>query len=542
LAIYTTYQHMKPRNIFPLFFLLFFSSITLPHEGNAQEKPNVLWISVEDLSPRLAAYGDSTVSTPNIDRLAKEGVVYEHVYTTAGVCSPARNAIITGRYQTSNGGHNMRTIGNTYPEKTGLPKSYNSVPPHYVKCFPEYLRAEEYYTSNNVKTDYQFEAPVTVWDEVSETADWQKRGKRQPFFTVINFTTTHESQVWKRDKNQLRVDPKTVPVPPYYPDNTIIRHDIARHYSNVSELDDQIGEVLKKLEKDGILDKTIIFFWGDHGDGLPFYKREVYKRGLHVPLIIRHPNKAMAGTRNTDMISAIDFGPTVLSLAGISTPPQMHGRAFLGQYKGESRTYIFGARDRVDSEYDRVRSVMNKKYQYIRNFYPQRPLYMNVEYRKQQPIMQEILRLHEAGELNQKQAFWFKETKAEEELYDLELDPFQLSNIVHKKENVGILEELRFQMDKWLIETNDLGRVPEKELIKMMWNGSDSPPITENPTAEIIESKLFINCKTLGASIGYREKGTDKWHVYTSPISINKPIEIIAHRIGYEPSETMTFK
>lgn len=533
---------MKLKNPFLLVTVLFCSLSFLSSITNAQEKPNILWISVEDLSPRLAAYGDNTVSTPHIDRLAKEGVVYENVFTTAGVCSPARNAIITGRYQTSNGGHNMRTLYNTYPEKTGLPKSYNSVPPPSVKCFPEYLRAEGYYTSNNVKTDYQFEAPVTVWDEVSNTADWRGRDKDQPFFTVLNFTTTHESQVWKRAKNKLRVDPNIVTVPPYYPDNEIIRQDIARHYSNVSELDDQVGEVLKKLEDDGLLDKTIIFFWTDHGDGLPFYKREIYKRGLHIPLIIRHPNKTMAGTRNSDMISAIDFGPTVLSLVNLPTPPQMHGRAFLGRYKGELRTYIFGARDRLDSEYDRVRSVMNKKYQYIRNFFPQRPLYMNVEYRKQQPGMREILRLNEAGELNQQQAFWFKETKAEEELYDLERDPFQLNNIIKEEGNEVVLEELRFQMDKWITETNDLGRIPEKELVKMMWNGNDSPPATANPEMEKSDNKSVILCQTQGASIGYREKGTEKWHVYTSPISVNKPIEVIAHRIGYEPSEIVSFK
>lgn len=523
--------------------LIFLSSFNFfPPAAYAQDQPNILWISAEDLSPRLAAYGDNTVATPNIDRLAKEGVVYENVFTTAGVCSPARNAIITGRYQTSNGGHNMRTLGNTYPEQTGLPKSYNSVPPHDVKCFPEYLRAAGYYTTNNEKTDYQFEAPITVWDEVSNTADWRGRAKNQPFFTVINFTTTHESQVWKRDNNKLRVDPKSVPVPPYYPDNDIIRNDIARHYSNISELDDQIGEVLKKLEDDGLLEKTIIFFWTDHGDGLPFYKREIYKRGLHIPLIIRHPNKAMAGTRNADMISAIDFGPTVLSLVNIPTPPQMHGRAILGRYKAEPRTYIFGARDRLDSEYDRVRSVMNKKYQYVRNFFPQRPLYMNVEYRKQQPMMREILRMNEAGELNQEQAFWFKETKAEEELYDLETDPFQLNNIIKEAGHEAILEEFRFQMDKWLVETNDLGRIPEKELVKMMWNGADSPPVTANPIIATVGSQVIMLSRTQGASIGYRVKGTDKWEVYTSPISVNLPVEVVAHRIGYEPSETVTFK
>lgn len=532
---------MKPTRLFYLLSFLTFSIPSFFQNVNAQEKTNILWISVEDLSPRLAAYGDYTVSTPNIDRLAREGVVYENVFTTAGVCSPARNAIITGRYQTSNGGHNMRTLGNTYPEQTGLPKSYNAVPPPEVKCFPEYLRANGYYTSNNVKTDYQFKAPVTVWDEVSNTVDWRGRDKNQPFFTVINFTTTHESQVWARDENKLRVDPKTVSVPPYYPDNEIIRHDIARHYSNVSELDDQVGEVLKKLEGDGLLEKTIIFFWTDHGDGLPFYKREIYKRGLHIPLIIRHPNKVMAGTRNADMISAIDFGPTVLSLANIPTPPQMHGRAFLGKYKKEPRDYIFAARDRLDSEYDRVRSVMDKKYQYIRNFYPQRPLYMDIEYRKQQPGMREILRLYDAGKLNQQQAFWFKETKAEEELYDLENDPFQLRNLIREAGNEVVLNKLRFQMDKWLVETNDLGRVPEKELLKMMWNGNDAPPVTANPEIEMIDKQVNISCKTQGSSIGYKVAGTDRWEVYTQPISVNKPIEVIAHRIGYEPSEIVVF-
>lgn len=533
---------MKYTRTFLLTAFCSFNLLGSTLRGQTVEKPNILWISAEDLSPRLAAYGDPTVSTPNIDRLAREGVVYENVFTTAGVCSPARNAIITGRYQTANGGHNMRTLGNTYPEKTGLPKSYNAVPPPEVRCFPEYLRANGYYTSNNVKTDYQFEAPVTVWDEVSATADWQGRKTNQPFFSVINFTTTHESQVWARDKNPLRVDPKKVPLPPYYPDNEIIRHDIARHYSNISELDDQIGNLLKRLEADGLLDKTIIFFWTDHGDGLPFYKREIYKRGLHIPLIIRYPNKAFAGTRNTDLISSIDFGPTVLSLANIPTPPQMHGRAFLGNYQTGQRNYIFAARDRLDSEYDRVRSVMTKKYQYVRNFFPQRSLYMNIEYRKQQPIMREILRSAEAGELNKEQQFWFKKTKSEEELYDLENDPFQLNNLIQQPQHKTLIEEFRFQLDKWLIETNDLGRVPEKELLKMMWNGSSSPPTTQNPIPKRTHNQLIIWCETAGASIAYRVKNTDKWEVYTSPILINQPVEIIAHRIGYEPSEVIRFE
>ena len=519
--------------------LYFFLLSLFRQDAPVEPRPNILWISVEDMSPRLAAYGDQTISTPNIDRLAAEGVVFEQVFTTAGVCSPARNAIITGRYQTSNGGHNMRTLYNTYPEKTGLPKSYNAVPPAGVKCFPEYLRNIGYYTTNNVKTDYQFEAPPTVWDEVSDKADWRGRAKEQPFFAVINFTTTHESQIWARAKNPMRVDPKKVPLPPYYPDNEISRTDVARQYSNISEMDDQVGEVLKKLEEDGLLENTIIFFWSDHGDGLPFYKREVFRRGLHVPLIIRYPNKAGAGTRDSRMISAIDFGPTVMSLAGIPTPKNMHGQAFLGPHQSKNdRQYIFGARDRLDSEYDRVRSVMDGRFQYIRNFYPERPRYMDVEYRKSMPTMAMLLEMNTKGELNAEQSFWFQQKKPAEELYDFLQDPYQLHNLASDPAYAKDLKRLRKQMDIWLKTTVDLGAVPEKELVKTMWNGGTEPPKTEKPS--IVKNKngmLEISCPTAGASIAYRPVGSEKWQNYTGAFSTSTTIETRAMRIGYEPSE-----
>ena len=506
-------------------------------------KPNILWISAEDLSPRMAAYGDSTISTPNLDRLAREGVVFNHAYTSAGVCSPSRNAMITGRYQTSNGGHNMRTLFNTYPEKTGLPKSYNTVPPAEVRLFPEYLRAAGYYTSNNVKTDYQFEAPPTVWDEVSNTADWRGRNENQPFFSVINFTTTHESQIWARADHEMRVDPAKVPLPPYYPDNEISRTDVARHYSNLSELDDQIAEVLAKLEEDGLLENTIIFFWGDHGDGLPFYKREVYRRGLHIPLIARFPNKIKAGTYDNTFINAIDFGPTVLSLAGIEPPTQMQGKAFLGDHKtSEGHQYIFGARDRIDSEYDRVRSVMDAEYQYIKNYFPEKPLYMDIAYRKNMPMMQMILDMKEKGELNEDQMFWFQETKAEEELYNWREDPFQLHNIASDPAYAEKLEELRNALVKWEEETEDKGGIPEKELLNAMWNGLDSPPITANVQVYQTPDEVKFNCMTAGASIAYRKENSDRWEVYTKPIDLEAGnYEAMAMRIGYRPSDTLRF-
>lgn len=508
------------------------------------ELPNILWISAEDLSPRLAAYGDSTITTPNIDRLAREGIVYDHAYTTAGVCAPSRNAIITGRYQTSNGGHNMRTLYNTFPEKTGLPEQYNSVPPAAVKCFPEYLRAAGYYTTNNVKTDYQFLAPPTVWDENSDTASWRGRPAGMPFFSVVNFTTTHESQIWKKAENRMRADPEKVPIPPYYPDDAIVKNDIARHYSNISELDDQIGEVLNQLEEDGLLDNTIIFFWGDHGDGLPFYKREIYRRGLHIPLIVRFPDKKGAGSHNKQFVSAIDFGPTVLSLAGLETPLQMHGKPFLGNFEtGHGHDYIFAARDRLDSEYDRVRSVMNDRFQYVRNFNPEKPLYMDIDFRKSIPTMRLLLEMNEKGLLNEQQRFWFKDAKPTEELYDWVNDPYQLHNLADEKAHSETLAELRNVMDDWILHTEDLGGIPEKKLLEQMWNGADTQPVTAKPIVYNSNGKFKIKSLTAGSSIAYRKVDNERWEVYTGEMELPQGrYETMAMRIGYEPSEIVRFE
>ena len=342
--------------------------------------PNILWISCEDLSPHFDFYGDSTIKTPNLTKLASEGVVYENVFATAGVCSPSRCAIITGMNQVSVGGHNMRTLLNTFPEKTGLPMSYSIVTPPPVKPFPELLRTKGYYCTNNSKTDYQFEAPVTAWDESSAKATWRSRKGNQPFFAVFNLMVTHESQVWQRKNHPLHVDPSAVKVPPYYPDTKTVRADMARFMSNVVDLDSLVGELLKQLAEDHLLDNTIIFFWSDHGDGLPNYKRELYDRGTHIPLVIRFPDKKQAGSRSDRLISSIDFAPTVLSLAGIQPPQYMQGRSFLGQYADQKpNEYVYSARDRMDSEYDRVRAVRDKRYRYIRNFMPDLPSYQNVE-------------------------------------------------------------------------------------------------------------------------------------------------------------------
>lgn len=341
----------------------------------------------------------------------------------------------------------------------------------------------------------------------------------------------------------MRVNPQTVPLPPYYPDNEIARTDVARHYSNMSELDDQIGEVLVNLEEDGLLENTIIFFWGDHGDGLPFYKRSVYRRGLHIPLIARFPNKKHAGTRNDAFISGIDFGPSMLSLAGIETPSQMQGKAFLGKFNSETEhEYIFGARDRIDDDYDRVRSVMDRKLQYVKNFNPELPLYMDVAYRKQIPMMRMLLEMRDSGTLTPEQSIWFKPTKTEEELYDWTTDPYQLHNLAEDPAYSEDLERLRGVMNNWVVETKDLGAIDERELLAQMWNGGTEPPLTANP--EVIETagEMSISCETEGASIAYRKTGSARWEVYTGPISTEETAyETMAMRIGYEPSEVVSF-
>ncbi|MFA7155696.1 MAG: sulfatase, partial [Proteiniphilum sp.] len=340
----------------------------------AANRPNILWISTEDFSPHLGCYGDELARTPNIDLLAAEGIRYTNVFTTAAISAPCRAGIITGMYQTSIGCMHMRTT--SYRRSVENPVEFTAVPPHYVKAFTEYLRANGYYCTNNSKTDYQFAkdpVPESIWDECGNQAHYKNRpDKNQPFFAVFNYTGTHESRNW--DISRVKTDPDKVKVPPYYPDTDIVRRNLAKMYDNTARLDSVVGRLLDELEKEGLVNNTVIFFWGDHGDGLPRAKRWLYDSGLNIPLIIRFPDKRDAGSVNNDLISSIDLGPTVLSLSGTPVPVHMQGQPFLGFQAGEAREYVFAARDRVDESYDMMRSVRNKKYLYIQNYYPNEPL------------------------------------------------------------------------------------------------------------------------------------------------------------------------
>ena len=501
-------------------------------------RPNVLWITCEDMSANLPSYGDPTVKTPTIDRLVGEGVRYTRMFSTAGVCAPSRSAIISGMHANSIGTNHMRT--NTASLKRADIPKYDAVPPPNVKCFTEYLRAAGYFCTNNAKTDYQFGNPATAWDENSPKAHWRNRSDQsQPFFSVFNLMVTHESQIWVRADQPLRVDPAKVKVPPYYPDTPLIRRDLARYYDNIVVMDSLAGGILGQLEADGLLDNTIVMFYSDHGAGLPWYKRELYERGTHVPFVVRFPGKQRAGTTDTDLHSFVDLAPTMLSLTGVPIPKHLQGQAFLGDRREKPRQVVFGARDRMDEHYDMVRTVRDGRYRYVRNFMPDKPHYQDIAYRKQMPLMQEILRLRDAGQLTGVPARWFQ-TKPVEELYDLQADPHELTNLAGQPGQGARLKQMRHALADWMTDVGDKGALPEREMVALMYNGNEQPQ-TAAPTVRPGDA-VTLNCPTEGASIAYQLDGEERWQLYHQPVRIpaGRTLRAKAIRYGYAESAVVS--
>lgn len=508
----------------------------------SSQKPNILCITCEDIGPFLGCFGDKIARTPNLDRLASEGIKFTNLFSCSGVCAPSRFALITGMYPSACGANNMRT-SSYVPE--GIPP-YEAVPPPQVKCVSEYLRANGYYCTNNEKTDYQFKVPITAWDECSRYAHWRHRPHGMPFFSIFNLTTTHESQVWDRANDPVTIRPEDVQVPPYYPDTPIIRRDIARVYNNITIMDREVGELIDEVQKEGLVEETIVIFYSDNGGPLPRGKRELYDTGLHVPMIIRFPDKKYAGTEVDDLISFVDIPPTIMSLAGIQPPNDLHGRAFWGPYRSEPREYIFGARDRMDSEVDVRRAVRDKRFKYIRNYRPDIGCYQDIQFRKRLASMQELLRLRDEGKLNHEQMVWFRQTKAPEELYDLLTDPYELNNIADAPAYRQELVRLRKVHENWLEEVGDQPLRGEKELVWSMWPGGMQPK-TAQPECVRNGSSVEMTSATPGASIAYQLNGKaydrDQWLLYTKPVII-KPgdkITATAIRIGFRQSETVAF-
>lgn len=563
----SSYLDSMKRSVFYVLIIFYLSCISPKQAGQQSSpslalpfRPNILWLVAEDLSPVIPPFGDSSCTTPALSRLAKEGIRYPNTFSCAGVCAPSRASLAMGMYQTRIGAQDMRTgpwmVGTPSKQmidgqRSAFPEGmeyYEAVPPAGAHMHSEYMRMAGYYCTNRFKQDYQFIAPVTAWDDCSPTAHWRGRKPGQPFFSIFNFEVCHESQIWEKAKDSLWLkDDALVTVPPYLPSTPTAMRDIRRMYSNVMEMDSQVGKILDKLEQDGLLDSTIVFWYSDHGGPLPRQKRLCYDSGLRVPLIIRFPNKWRQGQIDSQLISFVDFLPSIVSIAGVKPPDGIDGRSFLGSYTNSTqRKYIHGAADRFDERYDMIRAVRDRQYKYLRNFYPEKPYYLPVAYREKMPIMQEMLRLHKSGALNPAQEQWFRSKKDPEELFDTYTDLFELHNLASDPAYANKLTELRNECDRWMKDTQDKGLMNEKEMVHMMWGG-DKQPVTQDPTISSAANLTQIQSSTPGASIGYKiihdSHEPKSWVIYQSPFAMlpGDKIKAIAHRIGYAPSRILEF-
>jgi N-sulfoglucosamine sulfohydrolase len=420
--------------------------------------PNILWIVSEDNSAYFAGcYGNSFATTPNIDRLAREGFLYTHAYCPNAVCSPSRNSIITGAYAASNGNENMRSA---------------YVKPEDVHTYPEYLHQAGYYCTNNFKTDYNTSSinPVEIWDESSNKAHYRNRPQGKPFFAVFNLMTSHESCIFTQTPTKdLRHDPAKIILPPYHPDTPEMRHDWAQYYDKIEAMDGEVGALLKELEERGEAENTIVMYYGDNGGVLARSKYYVYETGTHIPFIIRIPEKfkylfpaKKPGQQVDRLINFVDFAPTLLSIAGISIPEYMQGNAFLGKQKTKDPKYTYMSRQRMDERYDLVRAVRDKQYRYIRNYMPFRISIQHLDYLFIAPSAQSWENAFKVGKTNAVQSKFFQ-TKPVEELYDTENDPWEVNNLAADPVYATVLKRMRAAETDWIREIRDVGLIPETE-------------------------------------------------------------------------------
>ena len=433
---------------------------TVPNLGSAPaDSPNIIWLVSEDTSPDLACYGDPNARTPNLDRLAAEGVRFSNAFTSAPVCSASRSAFMTGMYQTTIGAHNHRSHrGDGFQ----LPEG--------VDVFTKYLRDAGYriVCPKGRKTDFNFTPRVKPYDSFA----WDDMKKPGPFFAQIQFSLTHRGGAWRKAAAdpRFRADPAKVELPPYYPDHPVARQDWADYIATINALDTQIGDTLKRLEADGLLENSVVFYFGDHGRPMVRGKQWLYEGGIRVPLIVRWPKHLPAGTVRDEMINAIDLAPTTLKLAGTDLPKHLQGRVFLGPDRAKERDAIFAARDRCDETVDRIRCVREKRFKYIRNFMPERPYTQSNRYKERAyPVLALMKELHAQGKLAPNPAQFMVPERPPEELYDLQEDPHEIHNLADSPAHAETLGRLRARLDQWLVATDDQGRFPESAAALAVW-------------------------------------------------------------------------
>lgn len=501
-----------PRKILPLFLSYMLltgivSTITIAQQSN--EKPNILWLVSEDNSPFIGAYGDDIATTPNIDKLAESGFLYTHAYANAPVCAPARNTIITGAYANSNGNQYMRS---------------NYKIADIIEFFPSKLREAGYYVTNNAKEDYNIDVSQTrdIWNESNGQAHYKNRTDGRSFFAVFNNSQSHENNIHKwKSLEELRHSPDEVTVPPYLPDTSEIRRDLAQYYDHVEDMDQWIGQKLQELEESGEAENTIIFYYGDHGGVYPRSKRFVYETGTRVPLIVHIPDKykhlwpkERTGTDIDRLVSFVDLAPTILSLTDIEIPEFMQGDAFLGGQKTADPEYTFMFRDRMDERYDMSRAARNNRFRYIRNYTPHRIYGQPIEYLWRAMAMQSWEKICIEGGCNKtQQLFW--NPKPVEELYDTQNDPWEVNNLAENPDYKNVLVEMRKATKTWVLDIKDTGFLPEAELLSLSAEDSAyeymrSGDVDLEPIIEAAEAAVSISEKNMDELISnlYSENRT----------------------------------
>jgi len=435
---------------------LVLAAVLMTVAARAAENPNILWLTSEDHGQQMGCYGDTLARTPNVDALAAKGMLFRHAWSNHPVCAPARTAIISGLYSQSSGGLHMRSM---VPAPAGQ------------KLYPQHLREAGYYVTNNSKTDYNLRAPAGLWNESSAQAHWKNRPAGQPFFAVFNSTKSHESQIRTRP-HQAITDPAKIRVPAYHPDTPEVRQDWAQYYDKVSEADADAGARLRELAAAGLAEDTIVFYYGDHGSGMPRSKRWPSDSGLRVPMVVyfpqkwRHlaPKEYTSGGKSDRLVSFVDLAPTLLSLAGVRPPSYLQGHAFAGKFQTEPQPFLHGARGRMDERVDCVRSVTDGRFVYLRNFYPHVSQGQRVNYQFQTPTTRVWRAAFDAGKATPAQALFWQVPKAPEELYDLQSDPDEVKNLADSPAHRATLEKLRAAMRSHAAAIRDVAFLPEGEM------------------------------------------------------------------------------
>ncbi|HBE68221.1 MAG TPA: sulfatase [Planctomycetaceae bacterium] len=464
-----------------------------PQHVRADDRPNILWITIEDWSPDLSCYGTKGISTPHVDQLASEGIRYQSAFTTSPVCSTSRSAMMTGFHQNYIGAHQHRT-----ENKKPLPFGIRPIP---------YLLADAgYFTClMSWKTDCNF-LPDKRNELFMDTKDWSNRNPGQPFFARITFGGTH--RFWERDP--LRpIDIDDIELPPYYPDTPFIRRDWANGLEQMQRVDREVGAILKRLEDEGLSENTIVFFIGDHGRCHIRGKQFLYDEGTRVPLIMRWPGRVEPGQVNDDLVMSIDICATILKAAGVTPPIALHGKDLLGD-EVKARKYTFAARDKMDSTHDAMRSVRSKDFKLILNLMPERA-YCQFSFYKESayPPLAEINVLHLKGKLSPQQAAFMAPNKPPIELFDLRTDPHEVNNVADDPKYLEIKQELLKVLNQWRQEVIHDAGVTEEFRADGVYPGGLPDGMTVGQWA--VENAKDYDFKVNGVPGWYPTRSLEQW-------------------------------